>query len=166
LRKKRTKTLIQISLHRDINVTKKTGKKPKKQAEFFEIVNWKKAQPRMKGAGQDWLKLYTSLLDHEGFASMDDSARMLLIALWLYAARSGLYIFPADPVWLAKKIPMLNSKPDLNPLMKATDSYGNPAPFIRYCEPPKSRKRGSTKTKKTKSKKAERVDKSREEKRE
>lgn len=114
---------------------------------FFEIVNWKKAQPRMKGIGNDWLKLYTSLLEHDGFGGMDDTARMLVIALWLYAARSGLHIFPADPAWLVRKIPMLNSEPDLGPLLDAADCYGQPTPFIRYCKPPKTNKAGSTRSK-------------------
>jgi len=108
-------------------------------SQFFEIVNWKKAQSRMKGGGQDWLKLYTSLLEHDGFAGMDDSARMLIIALWLYAARSGLHILPADPAWLKRKIPILNGTPDLEPLLSATDVYGHPTPFISYCKPPKAR---------------------------
>jgi len=110
------------------------------EPQFFEIVNWKKAQPRMKGGANDWLKLYTSLLEHDGFCAMDDSARMLIVALWLYAARSGLHILPADPAWLARKIPMLRAEPDLGPLLEAADCYGNPTPFIRYCKPPKARK--------------------------
>jgi len=118
-----------------------------KEKQFFEIVNWKKAQPRMKGVGNDWCKLYTSLLDHDGFGGMDDSARMLIVALWLYAARSGLHIFPADPAWLAKKIPILNSRPDLGPLLEAADIYGNPTPFIRYCKLPKERKCRSPRSK-------------------
>jgi hypothetical protein len=146
-------------------VTKKIGKKPKRQAEFFELVNWKKAQPKMKEGSNSWMKLYTSLLEHEGFDSLDDSARMLMVALWLYAARSGMRIFPADPNWIAKKIPMLNSKPNLKPLMEATDLYGNPTPFIRICKPPtKSNKRSSAKPKNQKTVREEK--KRREEKRE
>jgi len=93
----------------------------------------------MKGGGQEWLKLYTSLLDHDGFAGLDDPARMLIIALWLYAARSGLHILPTDPAWLRKRIPLLNSDPDLGPLLVAADVYGNPTPFIVYCKPPKAK---------------------------
>lgn len=119
---------------------KKSKKKTSVDEQFFEIVNWKKAQPRMKAGSNDWLKLYTSLLEHDGFCGMDDSSRMLIIALWLYAARKGKHIFPADPKWLSRKIPMLNSTPDLGPLLEATDYYGNPTPFIRYCKPPKVRK--------------------------
>ena len=123
-------------------MAKQTGKSQSSTAnsQFFELVNWKKAQSRMKGGGQDWLKLYTSLLEHDGFAALDDSARMLIIALWLYAARSGLHVLPADPAWLKRKIPMLNGTPDLEPLLTATDVYGNPTPFISYCKPPKARK--------------------------
>lgn len=123
--------------------TKQTGG----EGQFIEIVNWKKAQPRMKGGGNDWLKLYTSLLDHDGFGGLDDSARMLIVALWLYAARSGLHILPADPEWLARKIPMLNSKPDLEPLLNAADCYGNPTPFVRYCKLPKAGKGGKARSK-------------------
>jgi len=125
-------------------MAKKTQVKSNSQSsienrQFIEIVNWKKAQPRMKDCGQDWLKLYTSLLDHDGFAGLDDHARMLIVTLWLYAARSGLHILPADPKWLRKKIPLLNVDPDLEPLLVAADVYGNPTPFIAYCKPPKAR---------------------------
>jgi len=136
---------------------KKSKCNPKTSAEnqFFEIVNWKRAQPRMKDGPNDWLKLYTSLLEHDGFCGMDDSARMLIVALWLYAARSGLYIFPSDPAWLARKIPMLNNKPDLGPLLDTKDIYGNPTPFVRYCDPPKTKnvKKAGPPAKKPKSKK-------------
>lgn len=91
----------------------------------------------MRSGSNNWLKLYTSLLEHDGFGGMDDSARMLIVALWLYAARSGLHIFPNDPAWLARKIPMLNSKPDLGPLLDAKDCYCTPTPFICYCPSPK-----------------------------
>ena len=104
--------------------------------QFFEIVNWKAAQPNMPNMGNDWLKLYTSLLEHDGFAGLDDTARMLIVSLWLYAARSGLYILPADPKWIWRKIPMLNSEPDIEPLVSAQDAYGKPTPFLAYCRPP------------------------------
>lgn len=42
---------------------------------------------------------------------------------------------------------MLNSKPDLGPLLDAVDCYGNPTPFIRYCPPPKAKKADSTRSK-------------------
>ena len=130
--------------------------------QFIEIVNWKKAQPRMKGGGNDWLKLYTSLLEHDGFGGLDDAARMLIMGLWLYAARSGLHILPVDPKWIWRKIPMLNSEPDLGPLLEARDIYGNPTPFVRYCKAPVARKAGGKKKQGEKS----RVEEKREEKRE
>jgi len=106
--------------------------------QFIEIVNWKKAQPKLKGRDNTWCKLYTSLLDHDGFAGLDDSARVLIIALWLYAARTGLHILPADPKWLFRKIPLLNAEPDLQPLLDAADAFGEPTPFIRFCQSPKA----------------------------
>ncbi len=106
---------------------------------YIEIVNWKKAQPRMKGEHNDWMKLYTSLLDNDQFGALDDTSRMLIVALWLYAAASGRNVMPADPEWLWKKIPMLNSRPNLKPLLDATDAYGQAKPFIRYCEPKPNR---------------------------
>lgn len=129
---------------------------------FFEIVNWKKAQPRMKGGGQDWMKLYTSLLDHEGFAGLDSTQQMTIVALWLYAARTGHHVLPADPKWLYRRIPLLKEPPELGPLAEAVDAFGNPNPFIRFCEPPKARKTRSPKSQEEKS----RVEENREEKRE
>jgi hypothetical protein len=115
-------------------------KKSPAAPQFFELVNWKKAQPRMKGKDNPWMKLYTSLLDNDQFAGMDDSGRVLIVCLWLYAARSGQHVFPADPAWIRRKIPLLTGDPDLGPLLDARDIYGNPAPFIAYCEPPKPKK--------------------------
>jgi len=83
-----------------------------------------------------WLKLYTSVLDHDGFEGLDDSARVLIVLLWAYAARCGRHVFPADPDWLRRRIPILNADPDLGPLLAAKDVYGNPTPFVRYCEAP------------------------------
>lgn len=110
------------------------------EVRFIEIVNWKKAQPKMKG-NASWMKLYTSLLDNDAFCAMDDSARLLIIALWMYAARCGQYVFPADPKWLHRKIPLLNSVPDLEPLLEAEDIFGNPTPFVQYCDPPAAKKK-------------------------
>lgn len=132
--------------------TKKKSAKPPNEnrqsqiedRQFIEIVNWKKAQPNMKDGGNDWMKLYTSLLEHEGFECLDDPARMLIIALWLYAARSGMYILPADPKWIRRRIPLLNSLPVLEPLMAAEDAYGNPTPFLAYCPQPSAIDTGSS----------------------
>jgi hypothetical protein len=103
--------------------------------QYFEIVNWLKAQPRMNGEHQEWCKLYTSILHNDQFISLDDASRCLIIHLWVYAAYTGRYVFPADPDWLWKRIPSLNSRPNLQPLFNAKDSYGQANPFIRYCDP-------------------------------
>jgi len=42
---------------------------------------------------------------------------------------------------------MLNSKPDLGPLLDAADCYGNPTPFVRYCKSPKERESRSSRSK-------------------
>jgi hypothetical protein len=107
---------------------------------YFEIVNWHKAQPRMTGANNPWMKLYTSLLDNQAFERLDDSARVLLMGLWLYAARSGKCVFPADPEWIWRKIPFLTQKPDFKPLLEAADDLGNTTPFVRYYDPKKAAK--------------------------
>ena len=103
---------------------------------FIEVVNWRRAQPTMTGDHNAWLKLYTSLLDHDGFRSLDNDGRMLIVALWLYAAYSGRHIFPADPKWLKGHIPLIEGDVDLGPLLDARDAYGRPTPFVAYCDPP------------------------------
>ncbi len=118
------------------------ARKPKKterretsdELQYFELVNWTKAQPNIPDRDAPWVKLYTSLLDNDAFGAMDDSARMLIVALWLYAGRSGRHVFPADPKWLRKKISMLNQDPDLTPLLEAKDAYGEPKPFVRIVD--------------------------------
>lgn len=127
------------------------AKAKEKQKPYIEICNWTKAQPKMKGVNNPWLKLYTSLLDNEPFLALDNTSRMLLIALWLYAARSGRHIFPADPDWLMKRIPMITEKPDFGPLMESQDVFGNVNSFVKYCEKPKKavKKTAKKKVKKT-----------------
>jgi len=120
-------------------VAKTSGSK-QQTGKYIEIINWKKAQPKMKDGPNAWMKLYTSLLDHDGFGGMNDSARVLLIGLWLYAARTGHYILPADPKWLHRKIPMLHAEPNLKPLLEAKDIFGHPTPFLQYCDHPQVKK--------------------------
>ena len=128
---------------------------------FFEIVNWKKPQPTIKKVkSADWMKLYTSLLDHDGFAALDYQGRNTVICLWLYAARTGIHIFPNDPAWLLRKIPLLGSEPSLAPLFEAKDIYGRATPFIAACQPPSAKKAAAKKSRE------KRTDQNREEKRE
>lgn len=111
-----------------------TRKAAEDEPQYIELVNWAKAQPTIPEKEAPWVKLYTSLLDNDAFGSLDDSARMLIVALWLYAGRSGRHVLPADPKWLRRKIPMLNQDPDLRPLLDAKDAYGQPKPFIRILD--------------------------------
>ena len=132
----------------------------------------------MMDGPNDWCKVYASLLDHDGFEGLDDASRVLVFMLWTYATRWGRHIFPADPAWIWKRIPILNSEPNLGPLMKAKDVYGRPAPFIRYCPPPlpdgqeekakpgKAAKKAAAKKPAKKTKKEEKREERREEKRE
>ena len=85
---------------------------------------------------------------------------------------SGRHIFPADPAWIHKRIPTLNSPPALGPLIDAVDVYGHPAPFIRYCPAPEPDgrqepvKKAAAKKPAKKTKKEEKREERREEKRE
>jgi len=107
--------------------------------EWFDIVNWDKAQPRMKRDGPNaWMKLYTSLLMHDVFASLDTSSQILLVGLWLLAAQMGRSVLPNDPEWLRRHIPFLKKKPSLKPLLEAKDMYGRVKPFLRFCAAPRA----------------------------
>lgn len=104
------------------------------ETQFIEIVNWKRAQPTMPEGPAQWLKLYPSLLHHDGFAELDDGSRVLLVCLWMLAAETGRHVLPADPKWLRRSIPILNSEPDLRPLLEAKNAYGEPTPFLRIVD--------------------------------
>lgn len=119
---------------------------------FIEIVNWKIAQC-ISTNNAPWMKLYTSLLDNDAFGNLDDESRMLIISLWLYTARVGHHVFLADPRWLRRKIPMLNTDPNLDPLLEATDDRGCPTPFLRYCGPPTGQEKATKKQEKRATKK-------------
>ncbi len=105
-----------------------------KETQYIEIVNWKRAQPTMPEGPAQWLKLYPSLLHHDGFAELDDASRVLLVCLWMLAAETGRHVLPADPKWLRRSIPILNSEPDLRPLLEAKNAYGEPTPFLRIVD--------------------------------
>jgi len=111
---------------------------------FIEIVNWTKAQCISKD-NAPWLKFYTSILDNDRIAALDDKSFRLITGLWALAARMGVCVFPADPNWLMRRMAFLHSEPDLEPLMKVKDIYGHSAPFIRYCEAPNGPKKKATK---------------------
>jgi len=104
------------------------------ETQYIEIVNWKRAQPNMPEGPAQWLKLYPSLLHHDGFAELDDASRVLLICLWMLAAETGRHVLPADPKWLWRKIPILHTEPDLRPLLEAKNAYGEPTPFLRIVD--------------------------------
>ena len=103
---------------------------------FIEICNWRRAQPQMPKLGATWAKLYTSLLDHEGFARLAGPEQLGMIALWLIAARTGRHILPADPGWIMSKADFLHAAPDLAALAAATDAWGRPCPFVRFVDAP------------------------------
>ena len=102
---------------------------------FFEVINWRKAQPKMPRGEAAWLKLYTSLLEHDGYASLDDRSARVLIGIWLLAAKTGEHILPADPEWLQRAL-HLPYEPDLAPLAECRDAWGRPQPFVRYVDGP------------------------------
>lgn len=112
-----------------------TGSKQKGPGKrYIEIVNWRKAQPRMAEGQNFWCKLYTDLLDNDSYHEFSNESRVLVTAIWMYAARTGKHVFPSDPKWLHKRIPMLYEEPDFEPLLNARNIYGEPTPFIRYCD--------------------------------
>lgn len=130
--------------------------KEESQKMYFEIVNWKKAQPTMLDGENYWLKLYTSILDNEKIAALDDKSYRLLTGLWALAARMNTHTFPADTKWLMRRMAFLTSEPDLQPLFEAKDMYGRDDPFVRYCDPPDQQQKNeapSGNTKKTYSQK-------------
>jgi len=116
-------------------VAEPTGSKQKGPGKrYIEIVNWRKAQPRMAEGQNFWCKLYTDLLDNDSYHEFSNESRVLVTAIWMYAARTGKHVFPSDPKWLHKRIPMLYEEPDFEPLLNARNIYGEPTPFIRYCD--------------------------------
>ncbi len=113
----------------------------KTEKQFFELLRygelfWLYRDTRLVG-------LSTALLDNAAFRSLDDTSQVLLVTLWLYAGRTGKRIFPARPAWLQQFLSLFDGTPDLGPLLNANDEYGNPAPFVRYCDPPSPNEKGA-----------------------
>ena len=82
---------------------------------YINILKWNTFQ-HYKHRNPPWIKLHTSLLDNENFECLQDASKVLLICLWLFAARKGNGKIPADADYLQRKL-ALRKKPDLQPLI-------------------------------------------------
>ncbi len=100
---------------------------------YIKIIGWEKFQ-HYKHRNPPWIKLHTSLLDNEEFECLQDASKLLLICLWLFAARKGNGEIPANISYLQKKLPV--RKPiKLQPLIDAgfIECYQNDSGSLATC---------------------------------
>ena len=90
--------------------------------DYIEIINWKKYQ-HYKDRNPPWIKLYHSLLDDYEYGCLQNDSKLLLISLFLLAARTDNQI-PNDLKWIKEKS-SYKGKINLQPLENAE--------FIRAC---------------------------------
>lgn len=88
----------------------------------ISIKNWDEFQ-HYKDRNPPWIKFYHSLLDDYSYACLRDDSKLLLISLYLLAAKTGNKI-PYDLKWIQSKA-MLNKKIKLQPLLDAGFIYLN-----------------------------------------
>ena len=85
--------------------------------DYIKICKWEEFQ-HYKKRNPPWIKLHTSLLDNESFECLHDDSKVLLICLWLFAARKGNGEIPANIAYLKRKLP-IEKKINLQPLIDA-----------------------------------------------
>jgi hypothetical protein len=83
---------------------------------YLSIKNWRTFQHYGKRR-PPWVKLYTSILDDEGFEALPDASKLLFLLLFPLAGRLENRI-PNDPKYLRRKLPM-TGKVDTGPLIAA-----------------------------------------------
>jgi hypothetical protein len=100
---------------------------------FIKITNWDKLQ-HYKKRNPPWIKLHTYLLDDEEFECLQDDSKLLLICLYLFAARKGNGEIPDNPAYLQRKLPV-NKKVKLQPLIDAgfISRYQNDSNLLPFC---------------------------------
>lgn len=84
---------------------------------FIKIVDWNKFQ-HYKKRNPPWIKFHTSLLDNEKFECLHNDSKVLLLCLWLFAARKGNGEIPYNAAYLQRKLPV-GKKVNLQPLVDA-----------------------------------------------
>lgn len=85
--------------------------------EYIRICDWEKFQ-HYKKRNPPWIKLHISLLDNEAFECLHNDSKVLLVCLWLFAARKGNGEIPSNLSYLQRKLP-LHKKVKLQPLIDA-----------------------------------------------
>lgn len=80
---------------------------------FVTIVNWERFQ-HYRDRNPPWIKLHTSVLENYEFQRLPDADQLLLVKLWLLAARTDNRI-PFDLPWIQQRLG-LRAPPDLSRL--------------------------------------------------
>ncbi len=79
------------------------------------ICNWGKFQ-HYKNRNPPWIKLHTSLLEDYEFSQLSVHLQVVLLKLWLVAARTDNRL-PDDPAWIGQKLTMPIEQADLATLV-------------------------------------------------
>lgn len=88
--------------------------------EYLMIRNWGKYQ-HYSNRNPPWIKLHNSLLDDYEYGCLQDDSKLLLISLYLVAAKCNNCI-PNDPEWIQQKA-MLKKRVNLEPLISSGFLY-------------------------------------------
>ena len=101
--------------------------------DYIRIIDWDKFQ-HYKKRNPPWIKLHVSLLDNDAFECLHNDSKVLLICLYLFAARKGNGDIPANVEYLQRKLP-LGKKIKLQPLMDAgfIECYQDDSKMIAKC---------------------------------
>lgn len=83
--------------------------------DYIKICKWDDFQ-HYKKRNPPWIKLHTSLLDNEAFECLHNDSKVLLMCLWLFAARKGNGEIPSNIDYLQRKLPA-GKKINLQPLI-------------------------------------------------
>ena len=83
----------------------------------YQIRNWKKFQ-HYHDRNPPWIKLHFSLLASQDWVTLDDTSRVLAVAIMLLASRNKGEIDGSPPgLAYLKRVAYLKRTPNLNPLI-------------------------------------------------
>ena len=107
----------------------------RRRVEYLMICNWGKFQ-HYKNRNPPWIKLHTSLLEDYEFSQLSVHLQVVLLKLWLVAARTDNRL-PDDPAWIGQKLTMPIEQADLATLVAKgwIEPRAGPAPpSLEYPE--------------------------------
>jgi hypothetical protein len=107
------------------------------EGRHFELVGWFDRQT-LKKPNAPWFRSFTERMFDEDYGALTGEGKLLLSYIEMHAALVHRSIFPADPRWLFRQMPILDDLPrieTLEELARPRARSGLDVGWIRFCDP-------------------------------